>query len=132
MDPAQTSARPSPAPAFEDGFGRRQQVVSATKESVEVLVLKREHVAVAGFEAAVRERIDQVARFKHEAFANVRGLARLAKTESGIALVSERVDGIRLSQLLDPAMQRSLDSNGALMLIKQLMDAIVEIGRAHV
>ncbi len=130
MDPAQTSARPSPAPAFEDGFGRRQQVVSATKESVEVLVLKREHVAVAGFEAAVRERIDQVARFKHEAFTNVRGLARLAKTESGIALVSERVDGIRLSQLLDPAMQRSLDSNGALMLIKQLMDAIVAFHEA--
>lgn len=130
MDPAQTSARPSPAPAFEDGFGRRQTVVSAGKDPVEVLVLKREHLAIAGFEAAVRERIDQVGRFQHEAFARVRGLARLAKTESGTALVSERIDGIRLSQLLDPAMQRSLDSKGALMLIKQLIDAVVAFHEA--
>ena len=125
MNPAQTSARPQPAPAFEDGFGRRQQVVSASKEPVEVLVLKREHLAIAGFEAAVRERIEQVARFQHDAFVRVRGLARLAKTESGTALVSERVDGIRLSQLLDPSAQRALHPHGALMLIKQLMDAIV-------
>src|SRR5918995_847035 len=81
MNPAQTSARPHPAPAFEDGFGRRQQVVSATKEPVEVLVLKREHLAIAGFEAAVRERIEQVARVRHDAFVRVRGLARLAKAE---------------------------------------------------
>ena len=130
MNPAQTSARPHPAPTFEDGFGRRQHVVGATKEPAEVLVLKREHVAVAGFEAAVRDRVEQMGRFQHEAFVRVRGLARLAKTESGIALVSEHIDGIRLSQLMDPAMQRSLDANGAMMLIRQLMHAIVAFHEA--
>ena len=124
MDPAQTRARSQPAPSFEDGFGRRQQVVSASKEPVEVLVLKREHIAVPGFEAAIRERIDQVGRFQHESFVKVRGLARLAKTESGIALVSDRVEGQRLSHLLDPAQGRTLETKGALMLVGQFLDAL--------
>jgi hypothetical protein len=130
MDPAQTPARPHPAPTFEDGFGRRQQVVSATKDPVDVLVLKRQHVAVPGFEAAVRERIEQVTRFQHDSFVRIRGLARLAKTESGLALVSEPVDGIRLSHLLDPATKRALDASGALILIGQLVDAIAALHEA--
>jgi hypothetical protein len=130
MDPAQTSARPHPAPAFEDGFGRRQQVVGAAKDPVEVLVLRREHMAVAGFEAAVRERIEAASRFQHDSFVRIRGLARLAKAESGMALVSERVDGVRVSQLLDPAMKRSLDINGALLLIGQLVDAVAALHEA--
>src|SRR4051812_9610589 len=124
MDPAQTRTRPQPALTFEDGFGRRQQVVSGTKDPVQVLMLKREHLAVSGFEAAVRERIDQVARLPQDSFARIRGLARLAKTETGLALVSDLVDGRRLSQLLE-SHPVALDAGGALMLIGQLMDALV-------
>jgi hypothetical protein len=97
---------------------------------VEVLVLRREHVAVAGFEAAVRERVEKASQFGHPAFVRVRGLARLAKTDSSLALVSERTDGIRLSQLLDPAMKRALDMSGALMLIAQLIEAIAALHEA--
>src|SRR3954468_21000340 len=123
MDPAQTRARSQPAPPFEDGFGRRQQVVSASKDPVEVLVLKRELLAVPGFEAAVRERIDQVARFRHDAFIRSRGLARLAEKESGLVLVSDLVEGQPLSQLLESE-DHTLETHGALMLIGHLMDAL--------
>lgn len=125
MDPAQTRARSQPATTFEDGFGRRQHVVSATKDPVEVLVLKRELIAAPSFEAAVRERIEQVGRFHHDSFVRVRGLARLAKTESGVAVVFDRIEGTRLSTLLDPSQQRSLGAGGALMLVSQLLDALV-------
>src|SRR4051812_20699770 len=124
MDPAQTRTRPQPALTFEDGFGRRQQVVSGTKDPVQVLMLKREHLAVPGFEAAVRERIDQVAPFPHDSFARIRGLARLAKAETGLALVSDVVDGTRLSQMLE-SNPGALASGGALTLVGQLMDALV-------
>ena len=124
MDPAQTRTRPQPAPTFDDGFGRRQQVVNGTKDPVQVLMLKREHLAVPGFEAAVRQRIDQVARFPHDSFIRIRGLARLAKAENGLALVSEAVDGMRLSQLLESNPPRRLDAGGALTIVGQLLDAL--------
>ena len=129
MDPAQTRARSQPAPPFEDGFGRRQQVITGTKDPVEVLVLKRELLALPGFEAAVRERIEQVGRFRHDSFTRVRGLARLAKTGAGLVLVSDLVEGARLSQLLDSD-GHTLDTNGALMLVGQLMDALVAFHQA--
>jgi hypothetical protein len=128
MDLAQTRARSQPALSFEDGFGRRQQVASAGKDPVEVLVLKREHLAVPGFEAAVRERIEQVARFRHDSFVPIRGLARLAKAEAGLALVSDVAVGRRLSQLLET--ERSLANRGALMLIGQLLDALAAFHQA--
>ncbi len=123
MEPAQTPARTQPASTFGDGFGRRQQVVTGTKDPIEVLVLKRELLAVPGFEAAVRERIEQVGRFRHDSFTRVRGLARLAKMNAGLVLVSDLIEGKRLSQLLDSD-QHSLDISGALMLVGQLMDAL--------
>jgi hypothetical protein len=129
MDPAQTRARSQPAPSFEDGFGRRQQIVSASKDPVEVLVLKRELLATPGFEAAVRERVEQVARFHHESFIRTRGLARLAKHESGVALVSELVEGKRLSQLLQSE-EHSLDMSGALMLVGHVMEALAAFHQA--
>lgn len=124
MDPAQTRTRPQPAPTFEDGFGRRQQVVNGTKDPVQVLMLKREHLAVTGFEDAVRERIDQVARFQHDAFNRIRGLARLAKADNGLALVSEAVDGRRMSQLLESNPPGTLEAGGALTIVGQLLDAM--------
>jgi len=124
MDPAQTRTRPQPALTFDDGFGRRQQVVNGTKDPVQVLMLKREHLAVPGFEAAVRERIDQVARFPHDSFIRIRGLARLAKADNGLALVSEAMDGMRLSQLLESNPPRPLDAGGALTIVGQLLDAL--------
>jgi hypothetical protein len=123
MEPAQTPTRSQSASTFGDGFGRRQQVVTGTKDPIEVLVLKRELLAVAGFEAAVRERIEQVGRFRHDSFTRIRGLARLAKDNAGLVLVSDLVEGKRLAQLLDSD-QHTLDTSGALMLVGQLMDAL--------
>jgi hypothetical protein len=111
---------------FEDGFGRRHLVVSASKDPVEVLVLKRELTAASGFEAALRERIEQFARFQHPSFVRVRGLARLAKLE-GIGVVSDRVTGTRLSRLLEQG--HALDTTGAIGLTSQLIDALAALHR---
>lgn len=123
MDPAQTPTRSQSASTFGDGFGRRQQVVTGTKDPIEVLVLRRELLATPGFEAAVRERIEQVGRFRHDSFTRVRGLAKLAKDNAGLVLVSDLVEGKRLSQMLESD-QHALDTSGALMLVGQLMDAL--------
>lgn len=110
---------------FEDGFGRRHHVVSATKDPVEVLVLTRELTTAPGFEGALRERIEQCARFQHASFVRVRGLARLAKFDNAVALVSDRVTGARLSQLLEQG--HALDTSGALLLTGQLFDALASL-----
>jgi hypothetical protein len=113
---------------FEDGFGRRHHVVSAAKEPVDVLALRRELTAVPGFEAALRERIEQLSRVQHPSFVRVRGLARLAKLDADLAIVSDRADGMRLSQLLERG--HSLETGGALALTGQLIDALAALHAA--
>ena len=79
------------------------------------------------FEFALRERVSRLTTFRHPQFAKVRSVERLADSESTLAIASERVAGVRLSDLLMSSEQRrlGLDITASLHLIRQLVPAIV-------
>src|SRR3954463_3290096 len=101
MDPALASAAmPAPA-AFEDGLGiRRLAVDRARNETVEMLCLRGELTSVPSFEFALRERLSHLAAFSHACYGRVRSVERLKDPASTLALVSDVVAGMRLSDML--------------------------------
>ena len=126
MDPA-IARTPSSAPvAFEDGLGQRRLSVSVTNEPLELLALREELTAVSSFEFALRDRVSRLSSFQSEHYARVRGVERIGKTGTTLAVVSEHVQGVRLSEILAFAESRLLpvETNAALCLIRQLVHAL--------
>src|SRR5262249_8762266 len=114
---------------FEDGLGRRHHVVGVTPEPLEVLVLKEEIAGAPGFEEALRAQVARLVAFRHPLFAQVRGVARPPNNESGIAIISQRIAGVRLSDLLAVAEKRllPLDTATACWLTRELLAAVVTL-----
>src|SRR5262245_62747800 len=115
--------RPEP-PLCSDGIGDR--VVAAdpgTGELLQILRLRPELTAVPSFEFALRERTARLTNFRHAYYARVRRIDRLS---GGLAIVSDHVEGTRLTDVLKVAHQRGLqlDTNAALCLIRQLVPAV--------
>ncbi|MEO6239149.1 MAG: PEGA domain-containing protein, partial [Vicinamibacterales bacterium] len=75
------------------------------------------------FEFALRERAARLANFRHAYYARVR---RIDRHPSGLAIVSDHVEGIRLSDMLRVTAERglSLDLNAALCLLRQIVPSI--------
>ena len=122
------SSRPT-AP-FVDGLGERRQIVDPTgNETIELLCLRNELAAVPSFEFALRERVSRLASFRHSSFGRVRSVERLADRETALAVVSDHIDGVRLSDMLVNAEERrlGLDINIALCLIRQLVPAVATL-----
>ncbi len=122
------SAGHSEAPLFSDGLGDR--VVSAdptTGDLVQILRINPALTAVPSFEFALRERVARLANFRHGYYARVRRVDRAQPHSSALALVSDHVEGTRLSEILRVAEERGLqlDINAALCLIRQLVPALV-------
>ncbi len=118
----------SEAPLFSDGLGDR--VVSAdptTGDLVQILRINPALTAVPSFEFALRERVARLANFRHGYYARVRRVDRAQPHSSALALVSDHVEGTRLSEILRVAEERrlQLDINAALCLIRQLVPALV-------
>jgi hypothetical protein len=90
---------PSASALFEDGLGKRHFTTGPAGEPLDVLVLSEDLRSVPGFEAALRARPAPLATFQHPSVTRVRGLVRLAKGQR-LGIVSDHVDGIRLSELL--------------------------------
>jgi len=108
-------AVPSPRP-FRDGFGERAVIVAAaTGDVVEALRLDAALAAGDAFEAAVRERMDRLSHFDDDRFTQPIRLERGPLPGRGLALVSRRPAGSRLSELLDGAV-RAGESFGAVAL----------------
>jgi hypothetical protein len=83
---------------LEDGLGvRRLDVDAAEGSAIEVLELPPALTALAGFEAAVRLRIEQLASEPIEGVARVR---RLERDGTRLLVVADHVDGLRLPDLL--------------------------------
>jgi hypothetical protein len=122
MDPA-IARTPTPSFTFEDGLGKRHQTVDAGSQPLEILTLREELTAVPSFEFALRERASRLAGFRHACYAHVRGVDKAGST---LAVVSDRVQGLRLSQLLTVAEQQLLpvEIDAALCLIRQLVQAL--------
>jgi len=115
------------APLFSDGIGDR--VVSTDPTSgdlVQVLRINPALTAVPSFEFALRERVARLANFRHTSYARVRRVDRAAAHVTALSLVSDHVEGTRLSEILRVAEERGLhlDLNAALCLIRQLVPAL--------
>lgn len=114
------------APVFADGLGERMVAADgATGELLQILRLRPALTAVPSFEFAVRERTARLTNFRHAYYARVRRVDRLQGTGT-LALVSDHVEGTRLSEILRVAHARrlQLDTNAALCLIRQLVPAV--------
>jgi hypothetical protein len=114
------------APLFSDGLGDRVVAADgATGELLQILRLRPALTAVPSFEFALRERAARLANFRHAYYARVRRIDRVQQT-AGLAIVSDHVEGTRLSDILRVAQQKrlQLDINAAICLIRQLVPAV--------
>jgi hypothetical protein len=115
------------APFFSDGLGHRVVTADgATGELLQVLHLRPILTSVPSFEFALRERAARLANFRHASYARVRRVDRTMTPSAPLAIVSDHVEGVRLSELLRIAEEHrlQLDTNAALYLIGQLVSAV--------
>src|ERR687894_2312422 len=103
----QPTDRPE-APLFSDGLGERVVAADgATGELLQILRIRPALTAVASFEFALRERAARLANFRHAYYARVRRIDRVQPT-AGLAIVSDHIEGTRLSDILRVAEERRL------------------------
>src|SRR5687767_6618786 len=115
------------APLFCDGLGERVVAADgATGELLQILKIRPALTAVPSFEFALRERTARLANFRHAYYARVRRIDRVQSPAAGLAVVSDHVEGTRLSEMLRVAHERhlQLDINAAICLIRQLVPAV--------
>ena len=118
------SASQPEAPLFTDGLGDRVVAVdAATGDLLQILRVRPQLLAVPSFEFALRERAARLANFRHAYYARVR---RIDRHPSGLAIVSDHVEGVRLSDMLRMSAERGLaiDLNAALCLLRQLVPSV--------
>ena len=122
--------------AFQDGLGERRQTTGAGNQLLDLVVVHESLGAVAGFEAALRQRAGELASFEHASFPRLRGVGRLSKPPSRIVVATDHVSGVRLSDLLAIAERRlvPLEYTGAVGLLQQLLTAAAALhdGVPHV
>ena len=114
-------------PLFSDGVGERVIAVDdASGELLQILRVRPELAALPAFELALRERTARLANFRHTYYARIRRVDRAPQPEAGLAIVSDHVEGTRLSDILRSAEDRGLplDINTALCLVRQLVPAV--------
>ena len=126
MAPALPGA--SETPLFSDGAGERVIAVDeAGGELLQILRVRPELAAFPAFENALRERTARLDDFRHACYARIRRVDRGPSPDSRLSIVSDHVEGTRLSDILRSAEARglALDINAALCLIRQLVPAVV-------
>ena len=133
MEAALSAPRQAAPRVFEDGIGERLSAVGGANESLEVLKVSNELSAVSTFEDALREQTTRLGAFRHEAFARVRAVERLDSRTSTVVVISDRVRGVRLSEVLATAERQgiALDLNAALCLVRQLVSAVAAFHEAE-
>src|SRR5436305_3809 len=100
MERAAVSRSTPAAVGFSDGLGDRRQKSDPTgQDNLELLCLRGELATVPAFEFALRERVSHLANFRHASYGRVKGIDRLNDPDGTLAVVSEHVSGIRLSDL---------------------------------
>jgi serine/threonine protein kinase len=130
MERAAVPIAPEPEVVFRDGLGERRHVADPSgHETLEVLSLRSDLAAVPSFEFALRERVSRLASFRNPSFGRVRAVERLNDRDATLAVISERTDGVRVSDILRNAETRKvpLDINASLRLVQQLVPAIAAL-----
>ena len=124
MTPVPATASQPEAPLFTDGLGDRVVAVdAATGDLLQILRVRPQLLSVPSFEFALRERAARLANFRHAYYARVR---RIDRHPSGLAIVSDHVEGVRLSDMLRVAAAHGLviDLNAALCLLRQVVPSM--------
>jgi hypothetical protein len=112
--------------AFRDGLGDRfVSSDNATGAPVQILRLRSDMTEVPAFEFALRERTARLSTFRQDAYARVYRVHRMPAPARELVMVSEHVEGLRLSALLRVAEQHrvAIDLAAALSVIRQLLQA---------
>ena len=108
-----------------DGFGDRLLMFDNTNApSWEILRFKPALAREPRFDAALRERVEQLTSFQHDSFPQVRPIKRLGH-EDGLAVVSTYSGGASLSE----ALKKPRSAEFALRLIRQLVPALAALQR---
>jgi hypothetical protein len=119
------------APGFSDRLGDRLNLFDNTDgPPLELLRLRQEFSRVADFEFSLRARVGELRDFDHPRFARVCRADRLPEPGGGLALVSVRSDGIRLSDVLRLAEGRGARL-AADLLLPLVADAADAVGALH-
>jgi hypothetical protein len=116
-------------PGFLDRFGDRVRLTGRGSTDVEILRLRPELTASPLFELAVRRRADQLAGFVHPHCARVRQIGRLPAPDGRLLILSDAIDGWRLSEVLEAADQCSVafHPDAVLFLLRQLLGAVASL-----
>jgi hypothetical protein len=111
---------------FVDGLGERRVIVDARGDRLDVLRLKTALATTPSFESALRERASRVAAFHHESYPRLRTIETERSTGT-LVVISEHVQGARLTTLLAAAERRSLAPSmpAVTCLVRQLVVATV-------
>ncbi len=105
------------SPGFSDRLGDRLNLFDNTDgPPLELLRLRAEFSRVADFEFSLRARAAELRDFEHASFARVCRVDRLPEPGGGLALVSVRSDGVRLSDILRLAAERGARLSAGLLL----------------
>jgi hypothetical protein len=126
------------ASGFLDRLGDRVRLTDHESGDVEVLRLRPELTTGSLFEAGVRRRANQLAGFLHPNFARVRQIGRLPAPDGRLVIMSDAVDGWRLSEVLEAAgpCGVAFHADAVLFLLRQLLGAVaalheVALGVSH-
>jgi hypothetical protein len=111
------------AQGFADGLGLRHRVTDGA-DAVDRLRVDDVLSSATGFDFALRERVSRLANFRHAYYGRCRRVDRL--DGGSLALLSDAVDGARLSRVLEVAQasKLDLDVNVALCLLRQIVPAV--------
>jgi PEGA domain len=110
-------------PGFSDALGDRKQMLENTNSAMaELLRFKREFSEAAGFETAIRQRIEELGSLHDLSVATIRRVEWLGAGE-GLALISNQVAGRRLSELFNDVSGPAF----AFEVIRQLAPALAAI-----
>jgi hypothetical protein len=113
------------AQGHSDGLGDRLLMFDNTNApSWEILRFKPALAREPRFEAALRERVEQLASFQHDGFPTVRPIKRLGH-DDGLAVVSTYSGGAALAE----ALKKPRSADFALRMIRQLVPALAALQR---
>lgn len=117
-----------PQPVLDrDGLGERFVAGDpATGQLVQFLRLPAAMTSVPAFEFALRQRAARLSDFSHPAYLRV---CRVDHAATGLVVVSEHVEGVRLSELLHGrgAWKAQLDVSTALAVVRQILTAVADL-----
>lgn len=116
---------------FEDGLGWRYRVDTGINSysQPEILCFGPAFTDIPSFEFALRERVAVLSGFHHESFGRIRSVSRLNDERAKLGLVSDFIEGVRLSELLAETEERALllDISAAMSLLRQLVSAVASL-----